>query len=192
MPDVTVTEYFIAFIGGLLSTFSPCSVTLLPGYLSFLSCQTDSRYSNIKIALSFTSGYSLYFLLLGFNITLLGKIFWNYQEELNILVGILIAILGLKLLFNCGSCDKNSSIIYNSNNGVLKNAFILGILLSLGRTACTGPILASILAYQPVVPNAYISPVLLIIYSLGFSIPVLLISLTFNRLHQHINRHKQT
>ena len=74
-------NFFIVFIEGILSIFSPCILPILPIYLSMLSNSTvndlkDSKVSRsilLKNTIFFTLGISITFFILGSSISALSS-----------------------------------------------------------------------------------------------------------------------
>ena len=62
----------LAFVAGIVSFSSPCSVPLIPGYLAYMSAlpveglsARDTKRTVLKAALLFVAGFTLVFTALG-------------------------------------------------------------------------------------------------------------------------------
>ncbi|MDU4857003.1 MAG: cytochrome c biogenesis protein CcdA, partial [Clostridioides difficile] len=96
-------NFFIVFIEGILSIFSPCILPILPIYLSMLSNSSvqDMRESNfrnsvlLKNTIFFTLGISSTFFILGSSIKALSTFLNANRNIIMIIGGILIIIMGL-------------------------------------------------------------------------------------------------
>src|SRR4030042_486916 len=116
MPEVGGVGLFVAFAAGLLSCASPCVLPLVPAYLGYLTgasspavsvsgpgavaataVGTRATPSPFFHALSFVSGFSLVFVILGTSIGGIGFLLRDAQEVLAKAAGVLLIILGLHL-----------------------------------------------------------------------------------------------
>ncbi|MBV9532799.1 MAG: cytochrome c biogenesis protein CcdA, partial [Bradyrhizobium sp.] len=98
-----------ALIAGLVSFLSPCVLPLVPPYLVYLTGATiehleneeavsSSRRAVILSAALFVLGFSTVFVLLGASASLIGSLIRAWSEQLAILAGIVIIIMGLHFL----------------------------------------------------------------------------------------------
>lgn len=191
---------FIVFIEGILSIFSPCILPILPIYLSMLANSTvsdmnDSKFKSsilIRNTLFFTLGISTTFFILGASINALGSLFSTYKYIIMIIGGIIILIMGLFYLgvikSEILSREKRLSVKYKTMSPLA--AFVLGFTFSFGWTPCIGPILASVLVMSSSVDNKLLSYLLIAVYTIGFIIPFLLVSLFYNKLIKKIDKVK--
>lgn len=182
----TFAAYVGVFLEGVLSFLSPCVLPLLPVYLSLLAGDGGSgkrrRYLN---TLAFVLGISLVFFLLGFSFTALGKLFAAHQLLFMRLGGIVIVFLGL---FQLGLFDwrflMRERRIAPRFHGPIGpgRAFLLGLAFSFGWTPCVGPALSSVLILAATSQKALVGGLLIGLYSLGFLLPFLLLTLFAGRL----------
>ncbi len=87
----TDISYTLAFLAGVLSFFSPCVLPLLPSYVSFITGMSFEdltgninrvrvRFLTITNSLVFILGFSFIFTLLGASSSVVGRIFFQYQD----------------------------------------------------------------------------------------------------------------
>ncbi|WP_368262471.1 redoxin family protein [Clostridium disporicum] len=191
---------FIVFIEGILSIFSPCILPILPIYLSMLANSTvsdmnDSKFKGsvlIRNTIFFTLGISATFFILGASINALGAFFNTYKYLIMIIGGVIIIIMGL---FYLGiikseflSREKRLSVKYKTMSPV--SAFVLGFTFSFGWTPCIGPILASVLVMASTADNIVISNLLILVYTLGFILPFLIVAIFYSKLGKRLNKIK--
>ncbi len=95
----------IAFVAGLLSFASPCVLPLVPAYLGYLSgTAVISREQPARPllpfvhALLFVLGFTAVFVVLGASATFLGKLLVSYSLLLQRVGGVLLVVLGMKLI----------------------------------------------------------------------------------------------
>ena len=103
MKDVS---FPLAFLAGVFSFLSPCVLPLVPSYVSFITGisfedlreGTDRkkiRFLTITNSLAFICGFSLIFIALGASSSAVGQFFFNYQDWIRIIGGVLVIFFGL-------------------------------------------------------------------------------------------------
>ena len=190
----------VVFIEGLLSFLSPCILPILPIYLSMLS---NSSIENLKSGnftksslfrntLFFTLGISSTFFILGSSLNALSSFFNTNKDLIMIIGGFIIVFMGLFYMdiikSNILNKEKRFQIKSKSMNPV--TSFILGFTFSFGWTPCIGPILASVLIMSSSTDSASTSYLLIVVYTIGFILPFILVSLFYNRLVKSIDKIK--
>lgn len=185
-------NFFIVFIEGILSIFSPCILPILPIYLSMLSNSSveDIRDSNFKSGvlirntLFFTLGISTTFFILGSSISALSSFFNANKNIIMILGGVIILFMGLFYLgvINLNILNREKRLNFKYKNMSPVSAFVLGFTFSFGWTPCIGPILASVLVMASSSKNLLISNLLILVYTIGFILPFIIASLFYGKL----------
>lgn len=192
-------SYSIAFAAGTVSFFAPCVIPLLPVYISYITGvtltdlnKTDPSEYKVKILISslfYILGFSLVFVILGSAASGFGIIFRKYGIFFQRAGGLLIFIFGLEFagIIKLAFLAKTRSIKSNWVNGFgYSRAFLLGIIFATTWTPCAGAILGSILTLAAVTQTAVKGAVLLFVYSLGISLPFIIISLTFASAQKYL------
>ncbi|MDZ5254087.1 cytochrome c biogenesis protein/redoxin [Clostridium sp. LIBA-8841] len=194
-------NFFIVFVEGILSIFSPCILPILPIYLSMLSNSSvedmrDSKFKSsilIKNTIFFTLGISTTFFILGSSINALGSFFNANKNIIMILGGVIILFMGLFYLgiikLNLLNREKRLNFEYKSMSPA--SAFILGFTFSFGWTPCIGPILASVLVMASSSQNFVISNLLILTYTIGFILPFIIASLFYSKLFKKFDSIKK-
>ena len=193
-------NFFIVFIEGILSIFSPCILPILPIYLSMLSNSTvndlkDSKVSRsilLKNTIFFTLGISITFFILGSSISALSSFLNTNKNIIMIIGGIIIIIMGLFYLGIIKSefLSKEKRLNINSNAMSPVTAFVLGFTFSFGWTPCIGPILASVLIMASSSDNIIISNLLILSYIIGFILPFIIVALFYDKLFKRFDKMK--
>lgn len=193
-----------AFIAGLLTFLAPCTLPLVPGYLSFISgvsaaeMQDEKHYrlARRKIFLNgvmYVIGFSVVFIIFGTLAGFLGSVLAPARLWLARIGGAFIILFGLFMLgalrlpFLMKDLQFRTSFL---ERGKPINAFILGAAFASGWTPCIGPILASVLLLASVSTTAFQGMMLLVIFSLGLAIPFLAIAYGVGRAMNFISRIK--
>lgn len=182
---------FIAFFAGLISFFAPCVIPLLPvyvGYITGISIKEfrENGYAKYRkkmliSSLSYVAGFSLVFVILGSAIAGLGGFLRLYAVDVQRIGGLIILILGLQMagVFRIPQLSKSRQIVlpdWLKKLGYFR-AFVIGVVFATIWSPCVGAILGSILALAAVESTAISGAFLLFVYSLGISIPFLVVSM---------------
>ncbi len=186
---MTHVSFLAAFGAGLLSFLSPCVLPLMPVYVSFVTGYSvqelkEGNLSTPRIlvpTLAFILGFTLVFVSLGASATFVGEILNRYLHIVARVLGIMVILLGIHImgLFRFPFLQKHLQFQNIKVSGGILGPFILGMAFALGWSPCTGPILASILAYASTQQHVVKGMILLAIYSAGLAVPFLLFALLF-------------
>lgn len=184
-----------AFTAGLISFFSPCILPVLPVYMTTLlggSDENKSSSNDVKVnmrpilrTLLFILGLSAVFISLGFGASYIGYLFRS--RIVSIVIGIIIVFLGLHQmeLINFKFLNSQKNIEFSSRRGYI-GSFLLGLGFSLGWSPCVGPVLSSILAISISTSSVH-GAILMAVYSLGLSIPFVVIAIFYNWMMKHFS-----
>jgi cytochrome c-type biogenesis protein len=181
--DVTI---FYALVAGIISFLSPCVLPLVPPYLIFLAGTSLERLADeepkrrvrrdtVTAALLFVAGFSTVFVALGASASAVGSVIRYYSNELAIVAGIAIIVMGLHFLG-----ITPIKVLYRQARVEVQNpvglwgAYVMGLAFALGWTPCIGPILAAILAVAASKATVAKGAGLLAVYSLGLGVPFLI------------------
>ncbi len=176
--------YFVAFIGGALMILSPCSAATLPAYFasSFGATNKPSKFLITRRTIAFFGGFALVYAFIGAGASFVGRILNIYQEYLSVGAGVLLIIFALLMLSGRGFGRGKS---YGPSGGPkepsLQRIFVYGMLFAVGFSGCAGPILAGILTVAVNLPASQ-AILLMLFYSLGMGIPLVILSLFFDKI----------
>jgi cytochrome c-type biogenesis protein len=166
----------IAFGAGLISIFSPCVLPLLP---AIVASSTDrGRYRPLAIVL----GLSISFTTMGLVASAFGAAFSAYSYYLFAAAIFFIIAMGFWMFFDLhlpysaprlGLIDRVSKKTYDIPTEGIASGLLLGLALGIVWLPCTGPVLGTILTWVAAKGDIMTGGLLLIVYSLGFAVPML-------------------
>lgn len=172
------------FVGGLLTNLTPCVYPMIPITLKVLSRQSSNPYFassmyGLGILLTYT-GLGIFAVLTG---SLFGAIMAS--KGFNLALGLLMVVMAFSML-GFGSFAKLQQLGNRIGTGKAsaKNAFLMGTGAGLVASPCTGPVLASLLAYSAVKGNYAEAVALLAVYSFGFAIPYIVLGGAASKITQ--------
>ncbi len=205
IPVNTGISLVTVFLEGVISFFSPCVLPLIPVYIAYLSGGTlkkedDGRftYDRKKVMINtffFTVGISFAFLILGFGMNALGRMFSGHSLLFVRIGGVLIILLGLYQSGIFGTSrlmSREFRLPFDTKDMTMSPfaAFLFGFLLSFAWTPCIGPVLSSILIMTASADTMSTGVLLIFIYTLGYVIPFLLVGLFTTTLLEFLSRHR--
>lgn len=188
-------SFLLAFGAGMLSFLLPCTLPLLPGYLSYISGlgaeEVQSRQYRgtvLTASLLFVLGFSLVFVALGATASYIGSLLLPHRDSLTRLSGIFIIVMALLMLglFQFPSLYGEKRFHLGREFGIW-SAFPLGMAFAFGWSPCIGPVLTSILALATTSGAAQRGALLLFVYSAGLSVPFLAMALLAGRLFRTVS-----
>jgi cytochrome c-type biogenesis protein len=180
----------IAFSGGLVSFLSPCTLPLLPGYVSYISglgTEEVQERENTRIVMTasglFVLGFSLIFTSLGATASYIGSLISGHVHFLTQLSGVFIIVMALAMIGTIRAPflyqDKRFHL---TREWGIWSAFPLGMAFAFGWSPCIGPVLTSILGVAMTDSTAQQGALLLFIYALGLGVPFLVFAFFAGRM----------
>lgn len=184
--------FLISFLGGLIASISPCSLSMLPIIIGYVGGYSEEKpLKTFLQMLFFVIGTAIVFSTIGIICALTGKVFVSNVYFALILASI-IMIMGLKL---AGLLDFDFPVIIKQMpKGDAHNIYIypilLGMTFALVGTPCSTPILAGIMAFASLGANIINSVIMFFLFSIGQGLILIIAGLltsklkTWNRFYQ--------
>ncbi len=197
MPELEPILFFSSFFAGILMFLAPCTLPLLPAYLGFISGVTEKELQNfetkkiatkhiLKNSLMFVFGFSFIFILSGMLAGLLGSFFIpSFGTAIKIVGGLIIIIFGLFMM----GLLKTSFLMRERRFSAPKwftigtpiSSLSLGAAFAVGWTPCIGPVYGTILFYAGSTETMFAGALLLAVFAVGFSLPLLGLALLISQ-----------
>jgi len=159
--------YFGVFLGGILSSSSPCVLATIPLVIGYVGGYSEGdRRKAFLYSLTFILGLSITFTILGAIASLVGGLFGVISRAWYFIVGGIAVIIGLHLvgLFNWSLPVPVH--LQPKQRGIL-GAFLLGIFFGIVSSPCATPVLALILTFVASKGEIAYGTSLLFVYALG-------------------------
>ncbi len=166
-----LTMLLISFLGGVLASITPCSLSMLPIVIGYIGGY--SKEKPIKVffqMLFFVFGMSTVFSIIGIICAITGQVFVSIAPAYfySVIASVLL-IMGLNIV---GILDINMPVIIkalpqSSSKNQIIFPFLVGAVFALAGTPCSTPILASIMALASISEKMIYSILMLFLFSLG-------------------------
>lgn len=180
----------LAFLGGVIASISPCILALLPVNLSYIgTLKIESRWDAFSKAGLFVLGAVTILSLFGLVSSFAGTVMVEYRGYINIVVGLIMAVMGLWLLgvIKLPLPQMNLNLPQAGPYGV-------GLTFALVSSPCASPVLFAVLAAAAATGSQVLGTLTMISYALGYTILIFLASLFTGLAKQSRNllQHSET
>lgn len=176
---------------GVLMFFSPCVLPIYPLYISYITginvtdLKTDKSMQKFFVTLHsilFVMGFTSVLFLAGISMTIVGSFILKYTQLLRVIGGIVVIVMGLFLLgiIKSEKMSRSTEKKRRHKDVTVWNSYMVGLSIGLGWTPCIGPALASI--YLLNVTDPFVAMSNLLLFSVGFAIPFVLLSSFISKL----------
>jgi cytochrome c-type biogenesis protein len=158
---------FMSFVAGLISSFSPCLLSTVPLVIGYVgtNAKKDKNLA-FRYSLVFSIGLIFTFVSLGIISAVLGQFFSGAGKWWYLVLGLIMVFVGLQAIGVIKTKESNACKVPRKNRGLL-GAFFLGILGGALSSPCATPMLAAILAFVATNGNITLGIVMLLLYSIG-------------------------
>jgi cytochrome c-type biogenesis protein len=174
MQNVNILTSFIA---GIVMFLAPCTLPLVPGFISFIS--HGERQFVVKRAGMFCLGFLLTFLVFGLFAGILGTALLPYKLLVQRIAAVFVIILGLYMLgffrlsfFERQPFGDSLRRMFASK----ASPFFFGVSIALGWSPCVGPVLAGIFFYAAFSWSIFQALWLFLFFAIGFIVPFMLVA----------------
>jgi cytochrome c-type biogenesis protein len=115
--------------------------------------------------------------------TLIGNIMREYRQVFTQAAAVVIIVFGILEIFGKGFSGLN--VYLKGSHRTPVGSYLFGSVFAIGWSACIGPILASFLLLSAASGTMLKGTSLLFIYALGLAVPLIIVSLFFDRVRSN-------
>lgn len=181
----------VAFLVGFISFLSPCTLPLVPGYLSYVTgmvgadledagARTQGRARVALGAALFVLGFTVVFVSFGALFGHFGSRLAAHSLVVNRVLGVVTIGLGVAFLGFVPMLKREWRIRRLPRAG-LAGAPLLGVVFGVGWAPCLGPTLGAIQTLAFNEGSAAKGALLTFVYCLGLGLPFVVVALAFRR-----------
>ncbi len=171
--DSTWLAPFIAFLAGVITSFSPCSISSVPLIVGYVGGANITGAQNTKrafmLSVIFALGSALTFTIFGIMASLAGELVGTAAQWWYMALGTLMMLMVLQMLGIYQFIPSINLSAKNKSKGMV-GAFVAGILGGLFASPCSTPVLIALIALVAEQGNLVFGIVLFLFYSLGHGI----------------------
>ncbi|MFH0826842.1 MAG: cytochrome c biogenesis protein CcdA [Candidatus Omnitrophota bacterium] len=184
----TPLDFPIAFLGGMLVSFTPCVYPLIPITVGYIGVKAErSKAQGFFLSVSYVTGIAVTYSLLGLLASLTGTVFGTISTSpvAYFFVGAVIILFGLSILdlFVIPAPSFIKLPAFKKQNYF--SAFVLGLCSGLIASPCLTPVLGSILVYLTTKKSLLYGTTLLFCFAYGMGFVLILLG-TFSAALIHL------
>lgn len=188
-----VLAFFLVFLAGLLTSFTPCIFPMIPITLAILGhdSQKRTRWQNFLLSLSYVHGIATTYSLLGLLAATSGSLFGSSLGH-PVVLGTLCVIFLLMALSMYGVFEiqvpsfMRPQMSKKSSVGLV-GAYFSGIVAGVVASPCVGPVLVTLLTFVAATQNKVLGLFLLFSYAMGLGVIFLVLG-AFTELTRRLPR----
>ncbi len=179
--DISFSTIILTIGAGLTSVVSPCVLPVLP--IIVTGTENDHKYRPLLIVL----GLAITFILMGILSSLFGSIIAGKMAIVEKVAGVIVILFGILMMVDINVFKKMTLFSnLNSTGQGMWSGFVIGLTLGLVWIPCVGPMLSGVLAMVATKGQLLYGIVLLLLYSIGFAIPMLIVAYSSQAVRQKI------
>ncbi|HEX4458948.1 MAG TPA: cytochrome c biogenesis protein CcdA, partial [Polyangia bacterium] len=168
--------YASVFVGGFLTSLTPCVYPLIPITVSLFGARGDDvpRRRAMALASLYVGGIGVMYAALGVGSALAGKAFGTFMANPWVMVPIagLFVVMAVSMFgaFELSLPSEMQQKLTTIGGKGFFGAFAMGLVGGIIAAPCTGPVLASILAFVATTKSVLLGGSLLVTYALGMGV----------------------
>jgi len=175
------TAFLVAFIGGILASFTPCVYPVIPITIGYIGGASTGRpLRGLWLSFVFSLGIAIVYSSLGLFAAATGTLFGSISGSpfVNIVISMVFGLMGISML---GAFDialpsaLQSSLVGGSTRQGFFGPLLLGMASGLIMAPCVGPVIVALLAWVAQSGDLFYGWALLFTFSLGLGMLFLVI-----------------
>ena len=164
----------LALSAGILTSVTPCALTTVPLVIGYVGgAGNNDPKKAFRLSLTFALGMAVTFTALGTAASLLGKLMGTSSKLWYIALGVLMILMALQT-WEIYNFIPSTYLTGKAKRKGFIGAFIAGILGGIFSSPCATPVLVVLLGIVARSGNVAWGVLLLLLYSIGHSILVLI------------------
>ena len=163
----------IAFLAGILSSFTPCALSSIPLVIGYVGGCADNRKKALVYSLFFCVGLAIAFTVLGVVAVFVGRLFMGIQLYWYIILGLLMLLMALEMWGVTHILPQRCGYRTIGKKGIW-GAIGMGMLGAVFASPCTTPVLIAIMAIVSTWNSIGMGIGMLLLYSIGHSLLLLI------------------
>jgi len=184
---VTAATFAVLFVGGILTSLTPCVYPLIPITVSvFGARQSEHRARSVALSATYVGGIAAMYSALGLFAALSWKAFGTVLSSPAVVVLLAVFLLVLAASMFGAFEIALPYAVQQKLSGVkgtgFAHAFGMGLVAGIIAAPCTGPVLAGVLAYVATQRNAVLGFWMLFTYAVGMGVLFFVLGATSLRL----------
>ena len=162
----------LAFLTGLLLSFSPCTYPMIPITVSIFAGQSRSIGRGFVLSLFYVGTMAFVYGIMGLIVSLVGGVFGAWLASTSVVIGIAVVFVIFSLsMFGLYNIDVPMSIRNKLGTTKTKSgvggAIVLGVIAALVVSPCVGPFVAGILLYIATFGSPWFGFLTLFVFAIG-------------------------
>ncbi|MGB5105285.1 MAG: cytochrome c biogenesis protein CcdA [Candidatus Zixiibacteriota bacterium] len=162
----------LAFVTGLLLSFSPCTYPMIPITVSIFAGQQRSLGRGFIMSLFYVGSMAVVYGIMGLIVSLVGGVFGAWLASPAVVIGIVIVFVIFSLsMFGLYELQVPASLRNKlgrrAAGGGIGGAIVLGVVAALVVSPCVGPFVAGILLYIATAGSPVIGFLVLFVFAIG-------------------------
>lgn len=176
LTHLTPLSISIIFAAGLLTSLTPCMLSMLPITIGYIGGRDQSRAQAALQSTWFALGIATTLAGLGIMAAVVGRVYGQVGLGLPIIVSAIAILMGLNLLealpLRLPAWGGMDWISQDLPEGV--RSYLIGLTFGLVASPCSTPVLATLLAWISSTQDPVLGSLLLLAYAAGYVAPLIL------------------
>ena len=174
---------FLAFLAGILTSVSPCSLSVLPLIIGYVGGSDVKGLRAFGISLTFAFGTAITLTLLGTLAALAGSALFGIGSWWYLIAGVLMVLMALQIWEVCTFIQPTAFLSKSKARGYT-GALLAGLLGGLFASSCATPVLMALLTVVISQDNLLWGVLLLFCYALGNGLLIVIMGTSLGAVQQ--------